>query len=224
MLRPLFVAALVAGLLSSTAARADAVTITGFQWGSSDIDTSLSGTVAVGQFKGTHNGNAFVTYCTDLYESFNWNTPYINYLPVANGSTYGFTAAKADTLGKLYTVASAQVDTADESVAFQLAVWEVLYDNAFQVRDVSGRGHFYVQSGGAMGQQTLANGWLAQASALGSSQFSVMRLASVDAPGLNDGRQDFILVNRVPEPQTHALMLAGLGAMAFVTRRRRTGD
>lgn len=221
MFRPSFAAALVGGLLSSTAAFADAVTITGFQWGSSDIDTSLTDTVAVGQFKGMHNGNAFVTYCTDLYESFNWNTPYTNYLPVANGSLNGFTTAQADTLGKLYTVAGSQVDTRDESVAFQLAVWEVLYDSAYEVRNVAGRGNFYVQSGGSLGQQSLANGWLAQASALGSSQFSVMRLASVDAPGLNDGHQDFLLVTSVPEPQTYALTLAGLGVMAFVGRRRR---
>jgi len=49
----------------------------------------------------------------------------------------------------------------------------------------------------------------------------MFRLASVDAPGLDDGHQDFILVSGVPEPQTYALMLAGLGAMAFVARRRR---
>lgn len=224
MFRPSFAAALIAGLLSSTAALADAVTITGFQWGSSDIDTSMSGTVSVGQFKGTLNGNAFVTYCTDLHETFNWNTPYTNYFPAANGSTYGFTAAQALTLGKLYTVADAQVDTRDESVAFQLAVWEALYDSTYEVRNVAGRGSFYVESGGNLAQKTLANAWLAQASALGSSQFNVTRLASVDAPQRNDGHQDFILVNRVPEPQTHALMLAGLGAMALVARRRRTGD
>ena len=208
-------------MLASAGAHADIVKITGYEWGSSDIDTSMTGTVGVGEFKGLLNGNAFVTYCTDIFESFSWNVSYDNYFVAANGSTYGFTNSQAGMLSKLYTVADALVNTRDESVAFQLAVWEILYDTSYQVSNVAGRGTFYVEDGGTSGQRSLANNWLAQASALGSSQFNVVRLASVDAPRANDGHQDFILVSHVPEPATYALMLAGLGGMALASRRKR---
>jgi hypothetical protein len=35
------------------------------------------------------------------------------------------------------------------------------------------------------------------------------------------GAQDFALAAAVPEPQTYAMLLAGLGAVGFIARRRK---
>ena len=53
----------------------------------------------------TNNGvtSSFLTYCTDLAQSFSWNTHY-SYTLAANGSANGFTTRQADWLGKLYTL------------------------------------------------------------------------------------------------------------------------
>lgn len=209
-------------MLAFGAAAADTVRITGLTYGYSNIDTTLTGYVATGQMRGQLNGASFTTYCTDVFENVYLNATYDEYFVAANGSTHGFTNQQADLLGRLYTVAdngvTSRVDTTNESVAFQLAVWEILYETGASLNVTSGG--FYAQGGGNLTQRSLANSWLSSASSLATSQFSVVRLASID--GLNQvGHQDLILTAPVPEPSTYALMLAGLSAVGFIARRRR---
>jgi hypothetical protein len=121
-------------------------------------------------------------------------------------------------LGKLYTVAdnggSARVDTLNETVAFQLSVWEIINETSSTLR-VSGsnKGAFFAESGATASQLALANEWLEAVGETRSSAFSVTRLHS-------DGHQDMLSVTAVPEPSTYAMLLAGLGAMGFISRRR----
>ena len=210
-----FVAALAAG-----PAAADTVKMLTTTYGHQSVDTSLTAKEAIGQYQGQLNGKTFLTYCTDVFEPFAFNTTYTDYFVAATGSANGFTAKQADLLGKLYTVAdngaSAKVDSLNETVAFQLAVWEIVNETSskLSITNDSNRGLFYVQSGATSEQMSLANSWLGKAQAATSSSFQVTRLAS-------KGHQDFLTVSQVPEPSTYALMCAGLGAMAWVARRRR---
>lgn len=55
-------------------------------------------------------------------------------------------------------------------------------------------------------------------SGLDNSPFSVVITGTANASSLYSGE---LQVTPVPEPETYALMLAGLGAVGFVTRRRR---
>lgn len=68
-----------------------------------------------------------------------------------------------------------------------------------------------------LAQQVAVNGWLA----LGGSGTKMALEASIqDATG---GPESFTILNvsPIPEPETYALMFAGLGALGFVARRRR---
>ena len=205
--------------------------VTGYAMGGANVDTSLTGVIGGGELKAqmTMDGvtdNAFLTYCTDIFQSFRWNATYTDYSLVANGSAYGFTFGQADLLGKLYTQVGT-VHSRDESVAFQLAVWEIV-DETTSALDVL-HGSFTIDSGASATQLNLANNWLAAASAKGAtSNWTARRLYSPTA-------QDFVLFSTrvgsnakldalpgdLPEPSSLLLAAGALAGLGVAGRTRR---
>lgn len=208
-------------LAACVGAQASPVTLSGFSLGYENIDTSMSNLVSVGQFKGKMDQGTgpvdILTFCTDIYQNFNWNTNY-DYTLVANGSANGFTSKQADLLGRLYTEAGA-IDSTTKSVAFQLSIWEILYDTNNSLSLTSG--NFSLDSGGSTAVRNQAAAWLTGLSGITSS-YQVQRL-------YNANTQDFIVAkyspspnaNQVPEPAGWALGLTALAAMALVRRQTR---
>lgn len=197
--------------------------MTGFSNGSASVNTSLnSGYIGAGRLQGiwTQNGSSrsFLTYCTDIFQSFSWDTNY-SYSLVGTGTAYGFTSRQEDLMGKLFTLAGAAVNNTDSSAAFQLATWEIVNESATGLSLDSGV--FRVELGGNSIQRQLANGWLTAVLEAGAQKtFSATRLYSSVA-------QDFVVFNSslpdrpasLPEPGNLALAtLALLGLLA--TRRR----
>ena len=216
---------------ASFAASAANVTLTGWTFGTGNnvnltFNNGQTYSGAAGGFSGSltgtqagqYNTNAFATYCIELTEGVGFSSnPMVQY-DVVSGSTY-FTnryndASKATTLGKLLTYVSnnpTTVDTAVESTAMQLAIWNVIYDTDFSATT----GSFRDSSSYA----TLANSLLAGAAGITTSQFSVFALEK-------SGSQDFLLgvrtgggtasaasINSVPEPSSWALGLTALLAL-----------
>jgi len=56
---------------------------------------------------------------------------------------------------------------------------------------------------------------------LGTGEWTTLRFDAVGTSDSLGGSLDNVSVTAVPEPQTYALMLAGLGVMGFVARRRK---
>ena len=197
------------------------VRLSGFSNGYAAVDVTTDpwGTIGAGRLSGTLDGASFLTYCTDLAQSFSWNQTY-TYTLVANGSSHGFTNGQADLLGRLYTRAG-QVQNTDQSVAFQLSVWEIMNDVA--PASVTA-GNFRLLSGASSQQRGLANTWLAEISQPNAARsFNAQRLYSSVA-------QDFVIftqvpleltITRVPEPGTVSLVaLAVVGLLASQRRKR----
>lgn len=238
------VLAVATGLLMANA-QAGLVTLknslrlTGFSNGYAAMTTSLTGgeQIGVGRLAGvlTMDGvtdNGFLTYCTDLFQDVYFHTTYVDYGLVGTDTAHGFSAHQADLLGKLYTH-SGTVHNTNESVAFQLSVWEIVNETSATL-NVS-NGYFKRSSGGSKTQIALANTWLSAISQDDAeNDFDANRLYSPTA-------QDFVTFNHkpppplrlvrtaqtaslVPEPPSGALIWPGLAALVWLGRRKRSGQ
>lgn len=217
--------ALAAGLLALPALAGivppNSLRLTGFSNGYAAMTTSLTGAeqVGVGRLAGvwTVNGvsNAsFLTYCTDLFQDVYFNTTYLDYSLVGTDTAHGFSAHQADLLGKLYTRAGT-IHNTNESVAFQLSVWEITNEDSPRLNVSLGR--FKTGSGGTAAQLALANSWLVDiGQGTAANDYLATRLYSPSA-------QDFVVFNprptlrtglRTAEPGSPALIAAALAAMA----------
>jgi PEP-CTERM motif len=205
--------AVAALLLAASHASAANVDLTGYSKGSSLIYTessnnNLDGRVNAGQFTGKLDGASFQTYCVELTQEFSFNHNY-TYSVVDGVAAWG--AAKSADLDHLFSYFAATnfVTNTTTSAVAQAAVWEVIYETSKP----------FSFSSGSFQEFSFSN-W----SALNSFNWTAAMAApvTVQVDELhNSHNQDFVVLTPVPEPSTYALLLAGLGTIGFVARRRR---
>jgi len=203
-------------LLGAATARADTLNLTGYTFGgpATVAVSSPNYSGGAGEFTGTYgpdanplNNPSFTTYCTDLLQSFAFNTVYTDYVFQSGVSAWG--ATKANDLGRLVTGyrSAAFVNDSTSSAAFQLAVWEIIYEVQTPYYSLADGSFKDTTSAAAL----LATGWLSDLP--NTSKVTVDKLLSRE-------HQDFMVTTPVPEPSTFALLLAGLASVGFVARRR----
>lgn len=202
---------LMAGTLP---AAADVLGTTGYKAGSQSFGLSLNGNASspgAGGFAGTWNSGAIVFWCIELTQFFSFGGSYSDYVASAQDNPT-FTM-----LGQLFHEAyGVATSDAQHSAAFQLAIWEIVYDPDLDLH----AGAFHVTSGDAA-TIALAQGWL---SALGNftDNYDLVLLHSPT-------HQDFITFGRpfsnirftVPEPPPLALFAIALLGLLVAGRGRR---
>lgn len=214
-----------AGVLASQAA--GAVTTVSIKWQGLDtsatkfstVDTTVSATTPVTSNYATSalnysyadTGASFIAYCIEPNQS-NGRAGIARTYNVES-----FTGVQAQQLQGLFSTAYAGLSTYNDKAAFQLAVWELVRETG-NTLDVNS-GSFHISSADAVSGQvaTLANSFLANALAYnGVAHYTLTKLTNAQA-------QDLITATplaAVPEPETYALFLGGLGVIGLLARRR----
>lgn len=215
------------------------ITFNGTNWHNGSAVSNLVESGGSGGFK-TYNlttdplkQHAFQSWCVDIFHGFSFVIDALDVLKPANIALAGSTAtlptvfsSKAATdLGRLYTNHHGAIDLTSSSgtneAAFQLAVWEIVNERSPGAYSLAG-GDFKATGTGSV----LAGQWLGELSTASVSHYKadIWTVQSVLTSG-HGYAQDVAVFSKipppVPEPETYAMMLAGLGLLGMTARRRK---
>ena len=182
------------------------------------------GTTGGGEFAITYATGSFVSFCLETNEFINYSTPYtvtLNSVAIKGGTGVLANAGLGDVAGVV-----GSYDPLSNATAWLFS--------SYIAGSLSGQG---ANDASANKAQTAI--WFLENESLGSTNsWATDAITAVNAGwtnptsgaarvyvlNLTDGQgglhQDQLYVAAIPEPETYAMLLAGLGLMGFVARRR----
>lgn len=204
--------ALAAALAAATPAFADTVNLSNYTFTPASPLTVATPVYSgdAGQFTGLLNGSSFVTFCTDLAQTFAFNTTYTDYSVVAGVTAWGSSKSQdLDRAVSAFLGGSYPFDSASSAVA-QAAIWEIIYETSGSYG--FGTGTFQATSSDSAVTVALGD--------INWSELSTEPITHHADQLYSREHQDFMVITAVPEPSTYALFVAGLAGISFIARRR----
>jgi len=150
----------------------------------------------------------FPTFCIEIAQHVRANTAYE--YEVFSPSDIGWSAGRIAAMQMLWADHYGQVNSGDTSAAFQLAVWELVYDDDRNLDT----GPFRANSPGPA--KSIAQGWLTSIGTV-ANRGELPELHVL----VNEEVQDQITATEIPAPGPAACAMLGLVVLGSSRRRRR---
>jgi hypothetical protein len=208
MFKQLALSSVVATAFLAVPVSADTLSFEDWRFGGAiSVDTSLRSPVFAGEFVIRNStpdpDTTFLAYCIDI----------LNNLVPADFSLFDPGDRITNALQGLYTNHYASVVDQTTSAAFQLAIWDIVYETS----GAYGLGTGVFKSGTTGVIADTANSWLANL----EFETAHYNLAFWDGASERVNSQDLVTATPVPVPAAAGLLLLALGGLAAVGRRRR---
>jgi hypothetical protein len=215
--RAMFVGAACAAMFVAPVGQAGTLTIDGINGEGVTLIGAVTGGTTAGTFHGTFETKPIYFWCIDLLKHVSVpGGPYTDYT-AADFQSAPLTFTEATLLKTLFSQAYAVPPTsAHAAAAFQVAIWDVIFDDDFKVA-TGGAGFGIAPSGTLIAD---AQALVDSAIAGPTTNFLLTQLTSPSSQNFITPRLPRI---ETPEPTGLALLGAGLVAMMFGMRRRKSG-
>ena len=160
---------------------------------------------------------SFNTWCVDIFHWLQGGSVTYNVGGASELSTV-FGSSRVTALTSLINEQYSKVNNLDTSAAFQLATWAIMFGTPGQGGGYSLNSATFQTSSGITGEAT-AQDWLANlGSAPTTGNYKITYLYQL---GDQHTSQNLITLSPVPEPETYAMLLVGLGLIGLTMLQRK---